>query len=280
MRNIKKRKTIEGIIKSEIEYFKPIIEREKQTTKVMREAWRKETVAQRLERVSLETYDLCKGKVLHGPFKGLQLNRDAWWGKSDLGAQCLGVYEKEILDLISTQEPFDNFLNIGAGDGYYTIGLLHSKMSKKAICFELSKEGQRAIKENWKINKSPGELEVFGEANEKSITSIASALPKKTLVLVDIEGHEFHLLSQKIISLLDKCKIIIEIHNFIDDFEEKYLALLRDLDKCFNITIIKPSERNIHNIKLLRSFTDDNRLLVTSERRPCLMRFLYLEPKQ
>ena len=109
MRNIKKRKTIERIIKNEIEYFKPIIEREKQTTQVMREAWRKETVAQRIERVSLETYDLCKGKVLHGPFKGLQLYRDVWWGKSDLGAQCLGVYEKEILDLISTQEPFDTF---------------------------------------------------------------------------------------------------------------------------------------------------------------------------
>ena len=70
-------------------------------------------------------------------------------------------------------------------------------MSKKAICFELSKEGQRVIKENWKINKSPGELKVFGQANEKSITSIASALSKKTLVLVDIEGHEFDLLLTK-----------------------------------------------------------------------------------
>ena len=47
----------------------------------MREAWRKETVAQRLERVSLETYDLCEGKVLWGLFSGLQLNRDTWWGK-------------------------------------------------------------------------------------------------------------------------------------------------------------------------------------------------------
>ncbi|MDC0461894.1 hypothetical protein OAM34_02680 [Alphaproteobacteria bacterium] len=56
----------------------------------MREAWRKETVAQRLERVSLETYDLCEGKVSQGLFRGLQLNRETWWGKSDLGAQCLG----------------------------------------------------------------------------------------------------------------------------------------------------------------------------------------------
>jgi hypothetical protein len=271
---------IKKFIEDEIEYFKPILERQKKATKAMREAWRKETVAQRLERVSLETYDLCEGKVSQGPFKGLQLNRDTWWGKSDLGAQCLGVYEKEILDFVSAQEPFDTFLDIGAADGYYAVGLLHSKMAEKAICFEVSEDGQRVIKENWMINKSPGELEVYGEANEQSIASIAATLPAKTLVLVDIEGFEFHLLSQKVISLLNKCTIVIEIHNWIDGFEEKYQILLRNLDKYFDIRIIKPSERNTEKIELLRSYTDDNRLLVTSERRPCLMRFLHLAPKR
>ena len=271
---------IEEFIEDEMEYFKPMLQRQKKASQATREAWRKETVAQRQERISLETYDLCEGKVTQGPFQGLQLNRNTWWGKSDLGAQCLGVYEKEILDLISAQEPFDTFLDIGAADGYYAVGLLHSKMAKKAICFEISEEGQRAIKENWMINKNPGELEIYGEANEQSIASIASVLPEKTLVLVDIEGCEFHLLSQKVISLLDKCTLVIEIHNWIDGFEDKYPALLRDLDKYFDITIIKTSERNTQNNELLRSYTDDNRLLVTSERRPCLMRFIHLSPKQ
>ena len=72
---------IEEFIKKEIAYFKPILRRQKEATQEMREAWRKETVAQRLERVSLETYDLCEGKVLWGLFSGLQLNRDTWWGK-------------------------------------------------------------------------------------------------------------------------------------------------------------------------------------------------------
>ena len=147
---------IEEFIKKEIAYFKPILRRQKEATQEMREAWRKETVAQRLERVSLETYDLCEGKVLWGLFSGLQLNRDTWWGKSDLGAQCLGLYEKEVLDVIAAKGPYDAFLDLGAADGYYAVGLLHAKMTKKAICFEISQEGQRAIKENWLINKSPG----------------------------------------------------------------------------------------------------------------------------
>lgn len=273
-------KIIETLIEDEIKYFKPILERQKMATQAMREAWRKETVAQRLLRISLETYDLCKGKVLQGPFKGLQLNRDTWWGKSDLGAQCLGLYEKEILDFIFSQEPFDTFLDIGAADGYYAVGLLYSKMASKSICFEISEDGQRAIKENWIINKSPGELEIYGEANEQSIALIAASLSANTLVLVDIEGYEFQLFSQKVISLLNKFTLLIEIHNWIDGFEEKYPALLRDLDKYFDVTIIKPSDRNTQNIELLRSYTDDNRLLVASERRPCLMRFLHLAPKK
>ena len=70
-------------------------------------------------------------------------------------------------------------------------------MAEKAICFEVSEDGQRVIKENWMINKSPGELEVYGEANEQSIASIAATLPAKTLVLVDIEGFEFLRLMNK-----------------------------------------------------------------------------------
>jgi len=271
---------IEEFIKREIEYFKPMLQRQKEATQEAREAWRKETVAQRLERVSLETYDLCKGTVSQGLLKGLQLNKDTWWGKSDLGAQCLGLYEKEILDFISAQSPFDTFLDIGAADGYYAVGLLHAKMAKKAICFEISEEGQRAINENWLRNEKPGELEVHGEANEKSIASVASNLTDKTLVLIDIEGFEFQLLSKEVISALRKCTVIIEIHNWIDGFENEYPVLLKNLDRFFDISIIAPSERNIQNIELLRSYTDDNRLLVSSERRPCLMRFLHLTPKE
>lgn len=270
---------IEEFIKKEIEYFKPMLRRQNEASQAIMQAWRKETVAQRLQRISLETYDLCEGKVLHGLFSGLQLNRDTWWGKSDLGAQCLGLYEKEVLDVISAKGPFDNFLDIGAADGYYAVGLLLSKMAKRAICFEISEVGQRAIKANWVINERPGKIAIHGEANEQSIVAVAKKLSDNTLVLIDVEGFEFQLLSQEVIAALGRYTVIIEIHNWVDGFEKKYSALLKDLDRCFDIAIIPPSERNTQNIELLRSYTDDNRLLVSSERRPCLMRFLCLMPK-
>ena len=104
---------IEKLINEEMKYFQPMLQRQKNVTREMQDAWRNETVSQRLDRISLETYDLCNGTVLEGPFKGLKLNNDTWWGKSDLGSQCLGLYEKEILDFISRQEKIDTFLDIG-----------------------------------------------------------------------------------------------------------------------------------------------------------------------
>ena len=270
---------IEKLIREEIDYFSPMLERQKITSEEVREAWRQETVAQRVERVSLETYDLCNGLVSRGPFQGLKLNKDTWWGKSDLGSQCLGLYEAELLDLIASKGPFDTFLDIGAADGYYAVGMLHSKMAKQAICYEVSQDGQRAIKENWLSNQSPGRMLIYGEANEESITSIAPSLGSDSLVLIDVEGFEFSLLTSRVVSLLSRVKVIIEIHNWVPDFIQKYSSLLRRLDEHFEINVIEPSGRNTQQIDLLRSFTDDNRLLVASERRPCMMRFLFLEPK-
>ena len=95
---------IERFIREEFEYFEPMSERARRATETIRANWRNETVSARSERISLETYDACGGVVKYGPFQGLRLNRETWWGKSDLGAQCLGLYEKEILDEIGRQQ--------------------------------------------------------------------------------------------------------------------------------------------------------------------------------
>ena len=154
------------------------------------------------------------------------------------------------------------------------------KWQKKRYVLKFQKKDNVQSTKNWLRNEKPGELEVHGEANEKSIASVASNLTDKTLVLIDIEGFEFQLLSKEVISALRKCTVIVEIHNWVDGFENKYSVLLKNLDRFFDIAIIAPSERNTQNIELLRSYTDDNRLLVSSERRPCLMRFLHLTPKE
>ena len=270
---------IDKLIESEMRYFAPILEDAEQTANEDYAGYRSETVAERRARISHETHALCGGKVTYGAFKGLRLNRHTWWGGADLGAQCLGIYEKHILDFISSAGPFSTFLDIGAADGFYAVGMLYSRYAAKTICFETSKKGRDAIKKNWIANNSVGELEIHGEADGLSIEKVANQLTFPAFVLLDIEGGEFELLSPRVISLLRHCDVIIEVHSWVTDFPAKYQRLLTDLYVHFEVEVLAHAVRDVDSIPLLATYPDDNRLLVASEGRPYLMRFLRLVPR-
>jgi precorrin-6B methylase 2 len=267
-------------IESEIAYFKPMLKREQYTSEIDRLLWRQETIRQRQERISLEVFDRCKGIIQYGAFQGMKLSKETWWGKSDLGSQCLGLYEKEILDFIKniTTHQYENFIDIGAADGYYGIGMLLAKKCKQSICFEISKEGRKTIQKNSIANGVAENIYIQSEASTQSIAAISDAVFKNSLIMIDIEGSEFDLLNEKIFEKFSNSTILIEIHNWVDNFEEKYTALLRNSFIHHIVEVIKRVERPTLHLEELRDFTDDNRLLLISERRPCVMRFLKLTP--
>lgn len=274
--------SLKDLLISEHEYFEPMIARESRSTKEHREEWARETVRERHERVSEEVYALCNGEVKYGPFKGMKLSSKRWWGSRDRGSQCLGLYEREILDNIEVMpaKGCNTFIDIGAADGYYAIGMLSCGLAQHAIAYELSDVGQATILNNFELNGSVGTLKIYGEA---TLASLEATLPRDladSLVLIDIEGAEFALLSDEVLKLLSGSTVIVEIHNWVDDFINKYSELLTRLDKWFQIAPIDRAERPTFHLAELRDFTDDNRLLLTSESRPCVMRFLKLTPKK
>lgn len=273
--------SVEKLILAEADYFHPMLARAQQSTREQREAWRRETIRERQERISLELFDILNGVVKYGPFTGLHLDRETWWGKLDLGSQCLGLYEKEILNLIETTEAdrYSTFIDIGAADGYYAIGMLVSGKVGRTICFEQTEKGRSVIAENWKKNHSVGELTILGEANAASFAALNPTDLDNALVLVDVEGFEFDLLTDEVLRLLTCSTIVIEIHHWMDNFLDKYTAFLRHAGNYFDVEVIERVERETSNLPELRDFTDDNRLLLTSERRPGVMRFLKLTPK-
>ena len=274
--------SLKDLLTSEREYFEPMIARESRSTKEHKEEWARETVRERHERVSEEVYELCNREVKYGPFKGMRLSSKRWWGSRDRGSQCLGLYEKEVLDIIKVTpaKGWNTFIDIGAADGYYAIGMLSSGLARHAISYELSEEGQATVLDNWELNDSAGTLASHSEA---TLASLEATLPRDlvdSLVLIDIEGAEFALLSDKVLKLLSGSTVIVEIHNWVDDFTNKYSELLTRLDKWFQIAPIDRTERPTFHLAELRDLTDDNRLLLTSESRPCVMRFLKLTPKK
>ena len=272
------KKKINQLINQEIRLFQRILDQIAGESESQKDAWRKETVSERKKRISRDIWRICDGEVKYGPFTGLRLNDTRWWGEHDLASQCLGFYEKEILDKISEIGPFDYFIDVGGADGYYAIGMLKSKLAKKTICFESSQIGRSKIKKNWIDNGKPGHLEIFGSATPSSLLDLPDEYWNNTLMLVDIEGSEFEFLQESTLAVIRNCSVIVEIHHWVEKFNEKYAKLLFDLSKNFEINFLSQSDRKDANIPELQSMHDDNRLLLMSEGRPSFMRFLYLTP--
>ena len=227
---------IDEFIASELEYFRPMLERQQRVTSAQRRKWRSETVAERQLRVSKEVHQLAKGRVLYGPFADLSLSGDCWWGEADLGSQCLGLYEQEVLyEIVSLSASCSTFIDIGAADGYYAVGVLHAAYFKRAICFERSIEGQKKIAENWRINGSPGEIDILGCADSSVIQALPDTIVGNSLVLIDIEGGEFDLLSNEVLTKFHQATIIVEVHNWLEDFAAAYEGLLRRAADYFDI---------------------------------------------
>ena len=147
------------------------------------------------------------------------------------------------------------------------------------LAFEQNIKGRKIIKINSELNSVNKKIQVYGKADSNILNKIQNMDLKKTLLLIDIEGNEFNLLNQSFLNFFSNSLLIVEIHNWVDNFWSKYEKLLKLASNYFKIEFIKNHKRDLCNLKEFRDFTDDNRLLMISESRPCIMRFLVLIPK-
>jgi hypothetical protein len=133
----------------------------------------------------------CLSTVSHGPFSGMKFSsQKAWWGSLDRASMLLGFYEKEILDiLLETPSKYTVFINLGAGDGYYSVGCIHGKLFDRSYGYETSKIGRDTIQKNAAINNVANRIKVFGHAGK----DFYKAIPVEVLCITlnILSGFDF-----------------------------------------------------------------------------------------
>jgi hypothetical protein len=97
--------------------------------------------------ISQYFYANFSGTVRYGPLKGFKLNDDYDWGPGDLAPKLFGLYEQEVLKLLTELKGKHRILvNLGAGDGYYGVGLVTAGFFERSVCFELTEKGRDSIR--------------------------------------------------------------------------------------------------------------------------------------
>jgi hypothetical protein len=224
---------------------------------------------------------LLDGTVAYGPFKGLKLIDAAWWGgRADRASMLLGLYELEVLQSICTMAPERRtFVNIGAADGYYGLGVLVNQAFDRSFCFELSAMGREAIARNAALNGLADKVVICAEATKDFYNAVPAQQLRSAVVLVDIEGGEFGILNAEVFRALRHCVIFIEMHDWhFEDGEIRRRKLVNDASLFFSITELTTTGRDLSKFPELRGYSDTDRWLMCSEGRPRLMTWLRLDP--
>lgn len=222
--------------------------------------------------------------VRYGPFAGLRLMEGSWWSGADRGGMLLGFYESEVLsELASLSSRYSTFVDIGAADGYYAVGMVRSGFCKFSICFETSPGGQQAIRELADANHVGDSVQVLGHADGdfvQSLKSLGFSQHEGALFLMDIEGGEYDLLTQDVLSVLANSCVIVELHSQDDGSNTNNRSLVGRAKEFFECSIISQGSRNPNTFPELASWDDDDRWLLCSESRPYLMSWLVLRPRE
>jgi hypothetical protein len=220
--------------------------------------------------------------VRYGPFKGLKLADNMWHGGRDRASMLLGLYEQEVLNCLAEISPrYKTFVDIGAADGYYGIGVLVGNLFAEAYCYEISSEAREIMKKNAKLNGVADRIHIKGAARCGFWRDFQSSELNQAVFLIDIEGGEFDLLDKTAFAALKDCIIIIELHDsFFRDGHLRLTKLIEAATQSHTMIKFETSGRDLANIEEVRSLNDAERGLICSEGRPSLMGWLRLDPKE
>lgn len=220
-------------------------------------------------------------KVHSGPFSGM-----TYIGAS-VGSQyypkILGTYEKELhaaIEKLCSLE-LDHVVNVGAGEGYYAVGLARCMPGAGVIAFESDEGGQQCSRRMAQLNGVQTRVIVHGLCD---IPAFANCFSRSTncLVFMDAEGAESLLLDPHVILELSRVHILVELHDFI--FPQIGDLLTERFQKSHEITEIRSRARTVDDFPfplstLFAALWKKYLLRCISEDRPGRMRWFLMEPR-
>ena len=151
--------------------------------------------------------------VSSGPFAGMRFPRTALLHFPDLGAKLAGTYEWELQNAIeeiaASRPPL--IINVGAGDGWYAVGLALRCPDTRVIAFEADSWDARALADNARENEVTERIEIRGTGSAEDLAAMDP--PEGVVVISDCEGDEMDLLDPARVPWLARARLVIETHD-------------------------------------------------------------------
>lgn len=226
------------------------------------------------------------GIVQHGLMAGYYLGDRATWRHQDNAAKLLGLYEQEVCELIGRlKSGRSTLVDLGAADGFYAVGLVATGNFERSFCYEIEAASRENVRHIAAAAGVGDRVHVFGAATPlfpRELTAIGVQF-SDAVVLCDIEGAEFDVLTRGCLEEIRDAHVIVELHDFQipnGAGPQAYRDLISRASEFFTIREYRTGARDLSGIPMFSDhWTDTDRWLACSEGRAKLMSWLHFEPK-
>lgn len=213
--------------------------------------------------------------VMRGPACGLRYP-DAFAGSiHDLVPKLVGTYECELHEPLSAwvESRPRRFIDIGAAEGYFAVGIARAVPAIHVIAFEMDPVAQERLREMATVNGVVDRIDIRAEATTGELAALDA---RGAVVLCDCEGGEMDLLDPYAVPWLREVPIIVELHDFLDD---RITPTLFDrFAGSHAITVVDEVTRDPGAESALDALPPRLRVGALDERRPTAMRWAVMWP--
>ena len=220
-------------------------------------------------------YSATGGKVASGPFKDMAMPREQGWRTGALSPVLLGCHEEELHDEIERElarlVPLENpkVVNVGCAEGYYAVGLAR----------RLPQATVWAIDTNERCLRIAGAAAAMNSVNLVVGAELTEVLASPDLIVMDCEGAEVEYLDQQRFPGLARASIIVEVHN--SPARPNIDVILKErFEGSHHIVACREGPRDPNRYDFLRDLPSFWRWMAVCERRPCMMFWFVMTPKE
>jgi hypothetical protein len=239
--------------------------------KARHQRWRERRLVRRAGEVGRRYRKRHDPVVRHGPFAGLRYPEDLIQVP-----KLLGTYERELhapLERWIATAP-STVVNVGAGEGYYAVGLARRLPNAQVLAFDANEDEQRRCRGLAELNGVADRVVVGGECSPDTLRALPA---DDAALLMDCEGCELALLRPDEVGALRGWPILVELHDFLDP------ATTRTIRDRFRVThdleLIDASARDAAAVEELAFLPPVLRAAALDEARPPGMRWADLRPR-
>lgn len=150
--------------------------------------------------------------VRAGPFTGLAYPPDRLADVDAPVAKLVGCYEQEIADIFAEAlaDGVEVFVDVGAADGYYAVGMAAKNAHLTTYAYDLSRSARHLCTTVAELN---GVADRVRLARRCDAGELAGLPLEGALLLCDIEGGEADFFDPRTVELLRRTRVVVEAHD-------------------------------------------------------------------